>query len=190
MVRAMSSDADTTAREPAAATREPPATPEDLFARLDALGIRTRTVEHPPVFTVEEAKALRGTLPGGHIKNLFLRNKKGAMWLVVAEEDRPIDLKVLGERLGAGRLSFGSPERLMTHLGVVPGAVTPFAVINDREGLVQVVLDKALLSHDPLNCHPLTNDKTTAIAPGDLLTFLRSCGHEPQIFDFDAPAAG
>lgn len=163
-----------------------PATPEALFRRLEALGIRTETVAHPPVFTVEEAKALRGALAGSHIKNLFLRNKKGAMWLVVAEEDRAIDLKALGERIGAGRVSFGSAERLMRHLGVPPGAVTPFAVINDAEGLVRVAIDRAVLARSPVNCHPLTNDRTTAIAPADLLAFLRACGHEPEILDLDA----
>jgi Ala-tRNA(Pro) deacylase len=166
-----------------------PARPDDLFARLEALGIRTHTVEHPPVFTVEEAKALRGHLPGGHIKNLFLRNKKGEMWLVVAEEDRAVDLKSLGERLGAGRLSFGSPDRLMTHLGVVPGAVTPFAVINDRDKQVRVAIDKGLLAHSPVHCHPLANDRTTAIEPADLLAFIRACGHEPMILDLDNGAA-
>jgi Ala-tRNA(Pro) deacylase len=169
---------------PAAAISRP-ATPEELFARLEALGIRTRTVSHPPVFTVEEAKALRGELPGGHVKNLFLRNKKGAMWLVVAEEDRRIDLKALGERLGAGKVSFGSPERLMEHLGVIPGAVTPFGLINDRAAAVQPVVDKALLAHDPVNVHPLTNEMTTAIAPNDLLRFIESCGHRPRILDFE-----
>ncbi len=174
---------DASASGPAA-----PATPADLFARLESLGIRTRTIEHPPVFTVEEAKALRGEFAGGHVKNLFLRNKKGdAHWLVVAEEDRPIDLKALGERLGAGRLSFGSPERLMAHLGVPPGAVTPFAVINDPTGRVRVALDRALLGFDPLNCHPLTNAMTTQIAPGDLLAFLAACGHEPVFLDLEAP---
>ena len=160
-----------------------PTSPDQLFAHLDELGIRTRTVQHPPVFTVDEAKALRGDLPGAHIKNLFLRNKKGDMWLVVAEESRPIDLKALGERLGAGRLSFGSPERLMSYLGVVPGAVTPFALINDREGQVRVAIDKAVLEQDPVNCHPLTNDMTTAIAPRDLLAFIESSGHKPMILD-------
>ncbi len=160
-----------------------PTSPAQLFAHLKGLGIRTRTVQHPPVFTVEEAKALRGDLPGAHIKNLFLRNKKGDMWLVVAEESRPIDLKALGERLGAGRLSFGSAERLMSHLGVVPGAVTPFALINDREGRVKVAIDKAVLERDPVNCHPLANDMTTAIAPPDLLAFIESSGHEPMILD-------
>src|SRR5262245_66414796 len=107
--------------------------PQQLFARLDEFGLKHRTVEHAPVFTVEQAKAHRGELPGHHVKNLFLRNKKEEMWLVVALEDRAVDLKRLGEVLGAGRLSFGSPERLRTYLGVEPGSVTPFAVINDIE---------------------------------------------------------
>ena len=118
--------------------------PQQLFARLAELGLAHHTVEHAPVFTVEEAKAHRGTLPGHHIKNLFLRNKKEEMWLVVALEDRAIDLKRLGEMLGAGRLSFGSPERLRRHLGVEPGSVTPFAVINDNERKVTLVLDRGL----------------------------------------------
>ncbi|MGH6928105.1 MAG: prolyl-tRNA synthetase associated domain-containing protein [Dongiaceae bacterium] len=157
---------------------------------MQGLGIQTQTAQHPPVFTVEEARALRGNLPGSHIKNLFLRNKKGEMWLVVAEEDRAIDLKTLGEKLGAGRLSFGSPERLMTHLGVLPGAVTPFALINDRQGQVKVAIDKAILAQSPVNCHPLTNDMTTAIAPGDLLAFLEATGHKPMILDLDNGATG
>jgi len=160
-----------------------PTSPDELLARLLELGLSSRTVSHPPVFTVEQAKALRGELPGGHVKNLFLRNKKGAMWLVVAEEDRQIDLKALGEKIGAGRVSFGSPDRLMQYLGVLPGSVTPFGVINDTAREVQVVLDKALLDHDPVNVHPLTNDRTTAISPRDLLTFLDATGHRPQIMD-------
>jgi Ala-tRNA(Pro) deacylase len=160
-----------------------PTTPEQLLARLADLGIPSRTVRHPPVFTVEEAKALRGELPGGHVKNLFLRNKKGAMWLIVAEEDRRIDLKALGERIGAGKVSFGSADRLMQYLGVAPGSVTPFGLINDKAAEVQVVIDKALLAHDPINVHPLTNDRTTAIAPKDLLIFIESCGHRPQLLD-------
>jgi Ala-tRNA(Pro) deacylase len=161
----------------------PPTSPDQLLARLKDLGIQSRTVSHPPVFTVEEAKALRGELPGGHVKNLFLRNKKGAMWLIVAEEDRPIDLKALGEKISAGRVSFGSADRLMQYLGVLPGSVTPFGVINDSGHEVQVVLDQALLAHDPINVHPLTNDRTTAISPKDLLTFLDATGHKPQIID-------
>ncbi len=175
---------DQTATAPTVAA--PPTSPDQLLARLKELCLASRTVNHPPVFTVEEAKALRGELPGGHVKNLFLRNKKGAMWLVVAEEDRQIDLKVLGEKIGAGRVSFGSPDRLMQHLGVLPGSVTPFGVINDHGLEVQVVLDKALLDHDPVNVHPLTNDRTTAISPKDLLTFLEATGHKPQILDLGA----
>ena len=170
-------------RSPArpAAGGTPPATPEALFAFLDRLGISSRTVEHPPVFTVEEAKALRGSLPGGHVKNLFLRNKKGAMWLVVAEEDRAVDLKALGAAIGAGRVSFGSPERLMAHLGVVPGAVTPLGLINDRDHLVQPVIDQGLLDHSLVNVHPLRNDRTTAMASRDLIRFVEACGHRPMI---------
>jgi len=164
-----------------------PTSPEQLLARLEELGLKTRTVSHPPVFTVEEAKALRGELPGAHIKNLFLRDKKGKMWLVVAEEDRPIDLKALGELLG-GRLSFGSADRLMTYLGVLPGAVTPFGVINDRDNQVKLVIDKELLAHDPVNCHPLCNDRTTAISPTDLMAFFAACGHPPEVVDLGGVA--
>jgi Ala-tRNA(Pro) deacylase len=171
---------------PGTAPAVAPATPEQLLARLAELGIESRTVSHPPVFTVEESKALRGQLPGGHVKNLFLRNKKGAMWLIVAEEDRRIDLKALGERIGAGKVSFGSAERLMQYLGVAPGSVTPFGLINDKGAQVQVVVDRALLAHDPINVHPLTNDRTTAIAPKDLLAFIAACGHKPQLLDLGA----
>ena len=158
--------------------------PQQLFARLDALGLAHRTVEHAPVFTVEQAKQHRGALPGHHIKNLFLRNKKEAMWLVVALEDRAIDLKRLGEALGAGRLSFGSPERLGRHLGVEPGSVTPFAVINDEAHQVTLVLDRGLSERGPVNAHPLTNTMTTAISFADLLSFFDATGHTPQWLDF------
>ena len=158
-----------------------PTSAEQLLARLAELGIASRTVDHDAVFTVEEAKALRGELPGGHIKNLFLRNKKEEMWLVVAEEDKRIDLKALGELLGAGKLSFGSPDRLMTYLGVLPGAVTPFSIINDKDRKVTVVLDQDLLEKNPVNCHPLVNTKTTALSPQDLLRFLEAEGHKPQV---------
>ncbi|MEX0758276.1 MAG: prolyl-tRNA synthetase associated domain-containing protein [Tistlia sp.] len=162
-----------------------PLTPEALLARLAELGIAQTTIEHPPVFTVEEAKALRGTLPGAHVKNLFLRNKKGRMWLLSCLEDRDIDLKALGERLGGGRLSFGSAERLMRHLGVRPGSVTALAVVNDPEGAVQLVLDRALTTLDPVNLHPLANDRTTALSPEGLLAFCRAVGHEPALLDMD-----
>lgn len=161
-----------------------PTSPERLLARLAELGIASKTVDHEPVFTVEEAKALRGALTGGHIKNLFLRNKKEEMWLVVVEEDKRVDLKALGERLGAGKLSFGSPDRLMTYLGVLPGAVTPFSIINDKGGKVTLVLDEDLLGFDPVNCHPLVNNKTTALSPQDLVRFLEAEGHKPQMMKF------
>ena len=158
--------------------------PQQLFARLDELGLAHRTVEHAPVFTVEQAKQHRGVLPGHHIKNLFLRNKKEEMWLVVALEDRAVDLKRLGEVMGAGRLSFGSPDRLRRHLGVEPGSVTPFAVINDADHKVTLVLDRALLEGGPINAHPLTNTMTTAICFADLQRFFEAIGHSPQWLDF------
>lgn len=159
------------------------ATPDDLFELLRRLGIPTETITHPAVFTVDQAREVRGELQGGHSKNLFLRTKKGSMWLVVTREDRSIDLKELSTRLETGRLSFGSPERLMGTLGVIPGAVTPFAVMNDTERLVQVVLDRGLLDLEPLNFHPLVNTMTTAISSSDLLKFLHAVDHEPIVID-------
>jgi len=166
----------------------PPLTPDELFARLDALGIAHRTYHHPPVFTVTEAVALRGQLPGGHCKSLFLKDKKGGLWLVVALEERRIDLKRLADALGAPRFSFGSPELLFEVLGIRPGSVTPFALANDRMRRVAVVLDEEMLVRDPLNYHPLENDRTTAIAPADLLRFIEACGHRPRILDLGAMA--
>lgn len=163
------------------------ATAAQLLARLTALGIATRTVEHPAVFTVDEARRLRGDLPGTHTKSLFLRDPKETMWLVVCLEDRAVDLRRLAGRLGSRRLSFGSPARLMRTLGVIPGAVSPFAVINDRARLVRVVLDRAVLARDPVNLHPLDNTRTTAIAAADLLRFLEAEGHPPLLLDFTEP---
>ncbi len=158
-----------------------------LFARLEQLGIACETHAHPPLFTVEQSRALRGDLPGAHIKNLFLRDKKRRMWLVTVLESRDIDLKDLRRRIGAqGTLSFGSAELLMEHLGVAPGAVTPFAVINDRAGRVTMVLDKALQAGTVVNAHPLRNDRTSALAAEDLVRFLEAEGHPPMILDFDS----
>src|SRR5215831_8431540 len=140
--------------------RAPPLTPEQLFERLDALGIAHRTYTHPPVFTVAEAVALRGQLPGGHCKSLFLKDKKGGLWLVVALEEREIDLKRLATQLGAPRFSFGNAELLFEVLGVRPGSVTPFALLNDNAHRVRVVLDRGMLEYSPLNYHPLENDRT------------------------------
>jgi len=159
--------------------------PEELLEFLTNHGIETHTYRHPPVFTVEESRQLRGDLAGGHCKSLFLKDKNESLWLVVALENRSIDLKTLRVELQARKgLSFGSPELLMEVLGVTPGAVTPFAVINDSDGRVQVILDRGMLAIDPLNYHPLTNDRTTAISPDDLVRFLVACGHEPVVMDF------
>jgi Ala-tRNA(Pro) deacylase len=158
-------------------------TPDDLFARFDALGIAHKTYSHPPVFTVVEAAALRGRLPGGHCKSLFLKDKKGGFWLAVMLEERRIDLKKLATRLSAPRFSFGGADDLARLLGVRPGSVTPFALLNDVEHLVTPVLDATMLKHDPLNYHPLQNDRTTAISPDDLLRLITAAGHNPRIVE-------
>lgn len=163
-------------------------TPEALLRRLDDLGIAHRTHRHPPLFTVEESKALRGQLPGGHCKNLFLKDKRDRLWLVVALEDTPVDLKALARHFGAGRFTFGKPELLLEVLGVTPGSVTPFALANDPDGRVTVVLDAAMLAVDPLNYHPLTNEATTTVATADFRRFVAACGHEPVVLDLAAIA--
>jgi Ala-tRNA(Pro) deacylase len=159
-----------------------PATRDDLMAMLAKLGIAVTTVEHPPLFTVEQSQALRGEIRGAHTKNLFLKDKKDALFLLTAPEDAELDLKHVHHRIGAsGRVSFGRPELLMEVLGVPPGAVTPFAVLNDAAQRVTVVLDAALMENPVIACHPLENTATTTIAAGDLLAFLRATGHEPRI---------
>jgi Ala-tRNA(Pro) deacylase len=158
-----------------------PATPADLFAYLDRLGIVHATVIHPPLFTVEQSRALRGTIPGGHTKNLFLKTKAGALFLVVALEEARIDLKHLHQRLEAARFSFGSADLLRATLGVEPGAVTPFAVINDPQATVSVVLDAVMMRFALLNYHPLDNTRTTTIGRDDLIRFLEATGHPPRI---------
>jgi Ala-tRNA(Pro) deacylase len=164
-----------------------PLSRDDLLSRLDALGIKTTTVDHPPLFTVAQSQDLRGKIEGGHTKNLFLKDKKDRLWLVVAPEDAEIDMKRLHTRLGSARLSFGKPELLLETLGVVPGSVTPFGAANDAEGRVTVVLDAALMVHDLLNFHPLTNEATTTISRDDLIAFLTDCGHEPRIIAVSGP---
>lgn len=166
-----------------------PASRADLLAFLERLGIATATVEHPPLFTVEQSRALRGKIPGGHTKNLFLKDKKDAVFLVVAEEDAEIDMKGLHGRIGSARLSFGRPELLAELIGVVPGAVTPFGVINDTAGRVSVILDETLMHHERLNFHPLENTATTTISRDDLLAFLGATRHQPRILPVSGPAA-
>jgi Ala-tRNA(Pro) deacylase len=164
-----------------------PASASDLFAALERLGIMFMSVSHPPLFTVEQSRGLRGTIPGAHTKNLFLKDKKGALYLVTALEDAAIELKSLHRVLGAsGRFSFGSAELMRETLGVEPGSVTPFGAINDTAGRVTVVLDRALMAHDIINAHPLVNTMTTSIGRDDLVKFLISTGHPPRI----EPVAG
>jgi Ala-tRNA(Pro) deacylase len=157
-------------------------TPDELFETLTRLGIAHSTVKHPPLFTVEQSRALRGQIPGGHTKNLFLRDKKYELYLVVTLEDADIELKGLHRQLGAsGRFSFGASDLLREVLGVEPGAVTPFGAINDAASRVTVVLDAAMMEHVTLNFHPLVNTMTTSIGRGDLLKFLESTGHLARI---------
>lgn len=162
-----------------------PETPEGLLARLEAAGIAAETRHHPPVFTVAESQGLRGELPGGHTKNLFLKAKKGALFLLCAIGETRIDLNAVSKAIGAARFSFGSAELMRTHLGVEPGSVTLFALINDPERRVTLLLDEALFDHDPVNFHPLRNDATTAISPADLLKFIASLGRTPIRLRFD-----
>ncbi len=162
--------------------KDMPASPDDLFAFLDTLGIAHKTVTHPPLFTVEESQALRGEIPGGHTKNLFVKDKKSQLFLLVAPEDAAIELKSLHRLLGAtGRFSFASAELMRELLGVEPGSVTPFGVINDKESRVTVVLDRDMMKNDILNYHPLANTMTTSIASADLVRFLQATGHDPRI---------
>lgn len=153
-----------------------------LFARLEELDIASTTVEHDPMFTVEQSKSLRGTIPGAHTKNLFLKDKDGRMVLVVAKEDTKVNLKALAKRLGLGRFSFGKPELLLAVLGIEPGSVTAFALINETSRqLSAVVVDQMLMGFSEVNCHPLINSATTQIATADLIRFIKACGHTPRI---------
>ena len=157
-----------------------PASPEDLLAYLIALGIETETVDHPPLFTVEDSRTLRGEIPGGHTKNLFVKDKKGRLFLLVLGEENVVNLKRVHETIAAqGRVSFGSADLLEEVWGVRPGAVTPFGAINDKTARVSVVLDEAMMRNERLNFHPLVNTRTTGLRSADLVKFLRATGHEP-----------
>ena len=167
----------------------PPAVRADLLARLEALGVDQETVDHPAFFTVEDGRAYKANMPGGHSKNLFLKDKKGALTLAVANADTRVDLVGLGKAIGAkGRLSFGKPELMTQTLGVIPGAVTPFALINPTaKSLSRVIVDQALMDADPVWFHPLENTASTAVSPQGLIKFINSCGFEPEIRDLAAP---
>ena len=168
-----------------------PETPEGLLARLDALGIETRTERHAPVFTVAESRAMRADAPqaGGHSKNLFLRPVKGEgpFLLAVLEAERKVSVNALARAAGAGRVEMAPTEALRATLGVEPGSVTPFGLVNAAPGSVRAVIDAALLrDHEWVHFHPLVNSMTTAIRPADLLRFLESLGHRAAPLDLAA----
>jgi Ala-tRNA(Pro) deacylase len=152
-----------------------------LFTYLKQLGIEATTVEHEPVFTVEQSAGLRATIPGAHTKSLFLTDKDGHLVLVVAKDDTRVDMKKLAKGLGLGRLSLGKPELLESVLGVAPGSVTPLALLNDTTAPVAVVVDEALMNFAEVNCHPLENTATTRIATAELLRFIEATCHRPSI---------
>jgi Ala-tRNA(Pro) deacylase len=167
-----------------------PATRDELMGFFQNLGISVTTVDHDPVFTVAESGDLHDRIPGGHTKNLFVKDKKGRLFLITTLHDADIDLKKVHQVIGAqGRVSFGNADLLMEVLGVEPGSVTPFSLINDREAQrVTPVFDAAMMAHDLLNYHPLKNDATTAISSSDLLKFAKACGHDPQVLAVSAQA--
>lgn len=162
----------------------PPATKHDLFALLDQLGIPHRTVDHAPVFTVAESENIKADLPGGHTKNLFLKDKSGHLFLICAQNDTQVPVNKLHRSLGCKRLSFGKPDLLETYLGVTPGSVTLFSVINDTDAHVTLIIDARLTEHEIVNFHPLKNDATTAISSADMIIFAKATGHDPLILDF------
>jgi Ala-tRNA(Pro) deacylase len=166
-----------------------PLSPQELLDRLADLGIEAETVEHEPVFTVAESRPVKARIPGAHSKNLFVKDKKGRLFLITAKDETPIDLKRVHEAIGAsGRVSFGSADQLRAALGVEPGSVTPFAAVNDSEGEVTVILDANLMEHQRVNFHPLINSMTTGVHRDDLLRFLRATGHEPRILRLPEPS--
>jgi Ala-tRNA(Pro) deacylase len=164
-----------------------PASRAELFQRFEDLGITTKTMDHAPVFTVAEAKHVHDGMPGGHCKNLFCKDEKGVLWLIVALEDAVINLKAAPAKIGSKRLTFGKPELLMEVLGLEPGSVTPFGLISDRAVRTNVILDEAMMKLPLLNYHPLKNDATTSISPDALITFIKSCGHAPRVVAVSDP---
>ncbi len=163
---------------------EPLYTPEKLLLALADLGLKTSTLYHEAVFRVGEGDDIKSQLPGAHTKNLFLKDDKGQLWLISAEQSTTINLKTLPKTIGSGRLSFGSEERLYNALGVRPGSVTALGLINDPERKVRFLLDKALADADIVNFHPLTNTATTALPQADFRAFIASLGRELKIIDF------
>lgn len=159
-----------------------PVKPEELLRLLDEMGMDVKTHHHEAVFTVEESEHVTAAIPGAHTKNLFVKDKKGNLFLIVAANKARIALNRIHSAIGAkGRVSFANADLLMKHLGVRPGSVNAFAPINDRDGKVAVIIDAPLLENEQINCHPLINEMTTTISREDLLRFLKTCDHEPRI---------
>lgn len=169
---------------PALLPRTVPATRADLEAFLGEIGVEFRTHEHPAVFRVDEGHAIKAEMPGAHTKNLFLKDKKGQLWLISARQDTVVDLRRLHRHIGSDRLSFGNAELMHETLGVTPGSVTAFGLVNDRDHRVRFVLDKALDEAEIVNFHPLTNTATTAVSRGGLHAFLKAIGVETMVIDF------
>jgi Ala-tRNA(Pro) deacylase len=164
-----------------------PLNAQQLLDYLKNLNISVSTVQHPPLHTVADSKLLRGEIPGAHTKNLFLKDRKDQYFLLTVDEDAIVDLKTIHEVIGAaGKVSFGRAEALLELLGVVPGAVTVFGAVNDKEGKVKVFLDAGLMQNGIINGHPLVNDATTSIAAADLIKFLNATGHAPNILKLTA----
>jgi Ala-tRNA(Pro) deacylase len=166
-----------------------PATSDELLLYLSQNGIQATTAEHPAVHTVEESQRLRGDIPGRHTKNLFLRDSKKNFFLAVMDEASTVDLKALRSRIGArGNLSFGTPEMLMELLGVTPGSVSLLGLINDKDNRLTVVIERRLLDADTINCHPLTNQRTTSLSPAQVMSFLALTGHAPLTVSLEKEA--
>ena len=156
---------------------------EDLMRKLDELSIKTQVHSHAPLMTVEDQKQHSHLLPGAHCKNLFLKDKSKKFWMITALDDTAINLKIVAAQLGSGKFSFAKPEEMLKILGITPGSVSPFALINDTSNLVTFVLEKRMLEHSHQNFHPLRNDRTVTIASDDFLVFLKSIKHEPMFLD-------
>jgi Ala-tRNA(Pro) deacylase len=164
-----------------------PKTPDELFSFLSDLNIEVVTKTHPPLFTVADSQSLRGEIPGAHTKNLFLKDKKDNYFLMTVDEAAQVDLKQIHHLIGASsRVSFGKPEALLELLGVTPGSVTAFGLINDESNRVKFIIDADLVEHDIINAHPLTNEATTSITANDLLSFVKATGHEPTVLKVSA----
>lgn len=165
-----------------------PATPDELFALLDRLGIEHSTVTHPPLFTVAEGRPWHDRIPGLHCKNLFIRDRRGGIWLVVMPAGKRANLSWLEKALAAPRFSFARPEILAAVLELTPGSVTPFGLMNDRQRQVTVILDQDMLDSAWVNFHPLHNAASTTLRSADLLRFVGALGYDPVILRLAEPA--